>query len=54
MSVIEQLYLSISKRLRPEEVAELICHELDGLLSRDEAYTLDRGSWSTHASVVGL
>jgi hypothetical protein len=49
MAVIDDLYLSLSRRLRPEDVAELIRQELSDSLSPNEAGTLDRAARGAHA-----
>lgn len=44
MSVLDDLYASLAKRLRPEDVAEMVRRELAGSLEPKEASLLDRAA----------
>jgi hypothetical protein len=53
MAVLDELYSSLSRRLRPEDVAELVRQVLAGSLAAGEARTLDRAARGAHARHAG-
>lgn len=48
MAIIDDLHASLARRLRPEDVAELIRQELGDALSRSEARILDQAARGSH------
>lgn len=53
MALLDDLFSSLSRRLRPEDVAELVRQELAGSLDAGEARTLNRAARGAHSRHIG-
>ena len=53
MATIDDLFLSLSQRARPEEVAEMVLRALNGTLTSREAKILDLAASGSHSRQSG-